>query len=405
MKQLFFQDAFMKYHFYKFQVEKKYLYRILNCREGVCLNNISIDDNGISFEIEAGSLSYFFQLLEREKIPVRSYQEQGVRTKFTFSVIKVLGIATVIILVSLWLNSRYIWNISVDGNYSYTEEQLKAFIYTKNYREGIRKSEVQCSNLENLIRNRYPDISWVSCEIKGTNLIVHIKENYISEISTKETKPYHLVSNVSGTIVSIIARNGRPMVKKGQQVKKGECLISGIVETKNESDEVIGTHNCMADGDIKAKVTHQYKEFLNQTKIVVDPSQRRTFFFPFPASYVLKMSGKENQYVEKSSSPMALFDNYYLPIRMHTYTVYEKEPKTIHVSEKEAEQILHHKMLYYFAQLEQKGYKILKKDVKMESVKKKYCLRGSFECIEPIGKVEYINLEKEEREHFTNECN
>ncbi|MCR5737839.1 MAG: sporulation protein YqfD [Eubacterium sp.] len=395
----------MKYHFYKFQVEKKYLYRILNCREGVCLKNIIENNQRVSFEIEAGNLSRFLKLLEREKIPVRSYQEQGVRTKFTFSVIKVLGMATVIILVGLWFNSRYIWNISVDGNYSYTEEQLKAFIYTKNYREGIRKSEVQCSNLETLIRNRYPDISWVSCEIKGTNLMVHIKENYIAEISARETKPYHLVSNVSGTIVSVIARSGQVMVKKGQQVKKGECLISGIVETKNESDEVIGTHNCMADGDIKAKVTHQYNDYLNQKQIIVNPSQRRTYSFPFPAEYVLKITGKENRYLEKSSSPIVLFDNYYLPVQIHSYTVYEKEPKTIQVSSKEAEQILHHKMLYYFAQLEQKGYKILKKDVKMVSVKKKYCLQGSFVCIEPIGKVEYINLEKEERERCTNERN
>jgi similar to stage IV sporulation protein len=395
----------MRYHFYNICVEKKSFYEIINGCKGLPLRNIVEEEQGVLFDVDAKDLKILSNFLEAEQIKPLQFVEKGVKTKVGFSLLKVVCCSVLVMSLGLFLCSGYIWNISVEGNYSYSEEQLKSFLKQNDLMEGVKKSTVDCGKIENLIRGQYSDISWVSCEIKGTNLMIHMKENYIAEISAKETKPYHLIANVSGTITSIITRSGRAAVKAGDQVKKGDLLISGKIEVQNEFDEAVWEGYCMADGDIQAKVVHHYKDSVEKKQVQIPYESSRNYTFPFPVSMILQFGKEKNHYVEHRSEPIALFEHYYLPLQMHHYTVFREEPKIRELTSREAEKILRHKMLYYFVQLEQKGYKILKKDVKMVTVKSKYCLQGKYVCIEPVGKVEYIDLKKEEKESSTNERN
>ncbi|MCR5705115.1 MAG: sporulation protein YqfD, partial [Eubacterium sp.] len=119
--------------------------------------------------------------------------------------------------------------------------------------------------------------------------------------------------------------------------------------------------------------------------------------------YQLKIG--KNRYKEISEQRLCLFGNYYLPVSMKCYRIYKEKPLERFLSKEEAEKKLHHKMLYYFAQLEQKGYKILKKDVKIEKVASKYWMKGKYTCIEPVGKVQYILYKTEKKEGKTDERN
>lgn len=47
-------------------------------------------------------------------------------------------------------------------------------------------------------------------------------------------------------------------------------------------------------------------------------------------------------------------------------------------------------LIYKLAILEQKGYKILEKNVNINRVKNHYCMFGKISFYEPLGKVEYI---------------
>ena len=52
-----------------------------------------------------------------------------------------------------------------------------------------------------------------------------------------------------------ITRKGNPLVREGSEVKKGEILVSGSVEVKNDSDEVTGYQYRVSDADIIAQTT------------------------------------------------------------------------------------------------------------------------------------------------------
>ena len=77
----------------------------------------------------------------------------------------------------IFLMSRYIWNIDIKGNLTYTDETLLKFLKTREVENGMRVSEVDCARIVKDIRKEYDDIIWVSASIQGTRLIIQVKEN------------------------------------------------------------------------------------------------------------------------------------------------------------------------------------------------------------------------------------
>ena len=77
----------------------------------------------------------------------------------------------------IFLMSRYIWNIDIRGNLSYTDETLLRFLASTEVTNGMPVSEVDCARIVKDIRKEYNDIIWVSASIKGTRLIIQVKEN------------------------------------------------------------------------------------------------------------------------------------------------------------------------------------------------------------------------------------
>ena len=122
---------------------------------------------------------------------------------------------------------------------------------------------VDCDSIETALRNDYPDITWVSAEISGTRLIVHIKENDgIKEDIQTDSTPRDIVATCSGVVTSMITRAGTPKVKPGDEVEKGQILVSGIVDVYNDAKEVVNQRPVSADADIFVRVDIPYEEHL-----------------------------------------------------------------------------------------------------------------------------------------------
>lgn len=82
--------------------------------------------------------------------------------------------------------SHYIWNIDITGNSTRTDETLLEFLKTKSVKNGMAKSDVDCQRIVKDIRKEYDDIIWVSASIRGTRLIIQVKENEDSPAVTAD---------------------------------------------------------------------------------------------------------------------------------------------------------------------------------------------------------------------------
>lgn len=400
----------MKFHFYKIEIPDKYLYRLLNNAKKTEIRKIRIHNNIISFEVDYKNKTKILEILDKHNINIINITEFGVLKKIiNFSVVKIVSIITMIFCAIIFICSCFVWKITIDGNYTYTDEQISKFINEQNINEGTLIKDINIDDLEKKIRKKFNEISWVCVEVKGTNLLVHIKENYITEISLKEDKPYDIVANKDCLIKSILVRSGKAMVKAGEQAKKGDVLISGVIDVNDESGQKIYTNFYNADGDIVGENIYEFTEKLNEIyekKIVVD-----TKYFTLPSfwgrKWLLKNTSKSEVYCEEKK--IRLIGDFYLPISLCKYRVTKHKKTKQKYTKENAEKILNNNFLYKLSILEQKGYKILKKDVKIDKINDVYVLVGNITCNEPIGEVSYINqndyIQSEEGTTYINERN
>lgn len=386
----------MKFHFCKIEIESKYIYRLLNNTGKIKLRKIIVGEKKTEFIVNFCDAEEMKSILAELNIEILNFEEKGLYVKFVnFSVIKIAVAVFAVFILLMVISSMFIWQITIDGNYSYSDNQLINFIHGKNIKEGIKKEKIVCDILEKEIRKNFSDISWVCVEIKGTNLIVHVKENYITEISVQEDEPYNLVANKEGTIISILVRKGNALVKAGDKVKAGDTLISGIVNVFDESGQKLFYNLCNADGDIIAQTVYKYKSSLKLEHNVKRNIDEKTYYLPSMFGYKwIKPDNKNNKDVICSDNSLKFFGNYYLPISIQKYTISKYKVTTEEYTEKQAENILNNKLLDKLSIMEQKGYKIIKKNVRIKRIDDSYVLEGMITCNEPLGKVSYIDTEE-----------
>lgn len=123
----------------------------------------------------------------------------------------------------LFVLSLFVWKITVEGNYTYSDEEILDFLNEQGITHGMYAESVDGEKIEREIRNKYFDITWVSVELKGTKLIVHIKENFNVE-KHKESNQWDIMATEDGIVDNIVTRSGTALVKKGDIVKKAIFL-------------------------------------------------------------------------------------------------------------------------------------------------------------------------------------
>ena len=157
--------------------------------------------------------------------------------------------------------SGHIWQIQITGNYTNSTPAIRDFLGQQDVVWGVAKKKLNCARISASIREEFSTVTWVSAKIDGTKLKITIKENSISE----ETKsageaPSDLVAEHSGKIVSMVTRQGTPVKKVGELCRTGEVLVSGKIEIKNDSQEVVRNEYVKADADVIVEYRLQYRD-------------------------------------------------------------------------------------------------------------------------------------------------
>lgn len=303
-------------------------------------------------------------------------------------------------IVMIIAMSRFIWNIDITGNQSRTDESILEFLGSKNVEDGMPKSDVDCARIVKDIRKEYDDIIWVSASIRGARLIIQVKENEDSlpvVNKTEEEKEQEarenatdIVADQDCIITDIVPRNGIAMVKEGDQVKKGDILISGQVPVNDDSGETIAYQYHKSDADIRGETAILYEDrqeaaYLEKEYLDV---QKEEYYIRVGDRF-LRLATIKNQYEEweahSRERQLRIGKNFYLPVSygIRTANPYRSEEKKH--TKKELRQILSLRFKRYLAELEKKGVEIIENSVKIYTGPEKAEAKGTLTVIMPIG--------------------
>lgn len=291
----------------------------------------------------------------------------------------------------IFILSKFIWNIEITGNQTITDEVLLEYLETQKIYHGMPKKEVRCESIVTDIRKQFQDIIWVSASLEGCNVIIHVKENTDTfQVSQEEENPADLIASEEGTIVEIVTRSGVPYVQEGDIVKKGDLLVSGTVEVKNDAGEVVREDYRVADADIYAEVIISYEDFCEticQEKIYTKKRHKEIYmnWYGYRIAFGFQRRDMENYEIFSEETQVKINKNFKLPIsygenKGKGYMLQERER-----TKEEKESILNYNLEMYCKELEESGIEILEKQVALTETATGVKAKGHFKVKQSIG--------------------
>lgn len=323
---------------------------------------------------------------------------------------KLFFISLLLCAALLKVYSLFIWDIHFEGNQKWPDETLSEFLDSKGVAPFMLKSSVSCADIVKDIRKEYNDIVWVSASIDGSRLKVQIKENedtFKEETDvSQEEHPTDLVAETDGVITEIVTRSGVPQVHVGDTVKAGDILVSGRIEVKNDSGEVVGYQYQKSDADVFADTQIEYSESMPLTwqDKVYDGRKRYKWYvrlFDWTISAGTVKSSFEHSELASSETQLKIGENFYLPVsfgfeRAKSYDFQEKEYTQDEIREK-----LSLDFRRFCDELEEKGIQIRENSVKIHIGADSASASGSVYLNQRITReadTEILTIERKEQD-------
>ena len=290
-----------------------------------------------------------------------------------------LGIALFFFLIYSF--TSYIWDINVIGESIYTKEEIVKNVRDNYVDIGTPIEDINCEELEKILRVEYDKVAWISCELKGTQLNIEITETIEQDTIKVSTNPCNIVAAKDGVVTKIVTRNGKTIKTIGEEVKKGDVIITGVINIYNDYDELIETNYVPSDGDVYAIVENEYyDEFdLEYYDKVYTGNETKGYSILFMnKSYETKKANVEYELYDTITSErkIKLGSSVYLPVVLYEITMKEYEAVPCSYTKEEAEEKAYKRMALYIDELGKKGVSILENNVTIEFVNNKCIISG-----------------------------
>ncbi|MBR3833574.1 MAG: sporulation protein YqfD [Lachnospiraceae bacterium] len=377
--------------------------RLINiCKKNdVIIHNFTNSDDGYIFQLSSKDYKKILEYNEKIKTTLEVRDKYGLPYFFyKYRKRKIFILCFLLFIISIFIFSNYIWNISIEGNELYTKEELTKNIIDEYVPMGTNKKDIDCNELEKALREQYKNIAWISCQIKGTNLIVNIEETIPTDQSITMTEPCNITAYKDAIITDIVINNGTRVVNIGDEIKKNDVLITGVVNIYNEYEELIESSYTAAQGTVWGIVEYEYSDEFSMTTSdkTYTSNSKNTYSLNIGNNIIKLPFGKVNYNhydVIAESNKVKLFNNLYLPIGITKNTFKEYNLSSVKLSKDEALEIANKRLVLYIDNLKKKGVSILENNVTISIENDKCIASGTIVAKEVIGIPSKIDITQE----------
>lgn len=252
---------------------------------------------------------------------------------FKKSVVKRLGVCVGMALF-LCINiamSQFIWQIDVSGNSVIEESEIIDVCEEIGITTGVYRKGIDTYDASQRLALAFNDIAWVSLNIEGSKLTVNISE--ASKSDKTDAVPRNIIASYDGVIKRIEVIEGTKSVEINQAVRKGDLLVSGVV------DNGITTHFVHSDGIVSAQTHRKFTETVQKQFASVSKGEgvatRKAFeFFSFKIPLYLQGFDEQNDSFF-TRNRLKLFGDE-LPISISTRTFLLTEEREVEIDDEQA---------------------------------------------------------------------
>lgn len=287
------------------------------------------------------------------------YQTSGYSKRFGLPVGFLLSLVTVAFLADR------VMMIEIGGNEKLSDEKILALLRTEGISTGSSISSVDLRKAERDILSMEKDIAWIGIRHSGSRVVVEIDElKEMPEMERKNT-PCNIIASHDAQIKSVRLYSGMLIPMVGDGVRKGDVIVSGVVETKYGRSFYV--HSI-------AEITGEYTEKMTfsvplQCEEMMDDGEKTvTAFSAFGRRIKMpfseKITGDFEYYEDEDFLKLGRITFPLSKITMH-YKM--KKPVIVTRTEDDAVKLLNERMKRYEQNFYEDGLTVLDKEIE------KYC--------------------------------
>lgn len=290
--------------------------------------------------------------------------------------------------VFMCIMSLFVWSVDTVGSENLSSEEILETAEKFGLSQGAFKPKIDVHELsDSMITELNGRLLWAAVNISGCRAVIEVRD-YIQKPESKTYgEPCNIVADFDGLLLSLQVYNGTKANHEGNGVKKGDLLISGIVENRDFSSVF---------REARGKVTAFHKDTL--TFSAPENEERRAYVKEDSVSFLrlfhlkiplgfFKKGGNFEQY--ESEKRLRLKD---IPLPFAIV----KETRLYYTETKEAdENALERALDGYTAQAFEKygNTLVLKTSISLSKSKAGVTVSGENECIDFMGKKQKLLLE------------
>ncbi len=184
---------------------------------------------------------------------------------------KALLIGLAALSAVVFITSLFVWDVRITGIEKREALKLEKELQPLGVFIGAFKGGVDLKQIETRLMVNHDEFAWVNIKLKGVTAQVEVVPAILPPEVVDDSRPCSIVAMKDALIESVTALNGRAAAAKGQTVREGDVLISGLIW-----DEGLTRLMVAARGEVIGSVWYQAKASaatLKQTRVPTGKTQ------------------------------------------------------------------------------------------------------------------------------------
>lgn len=170
----------------------------------------------------------------------------------------------VFFILFIYTLTSFVWVVDISGNKRLETGFLQERLCALGIKPGALKYKIDTEKIVNEMMLQIGDLSWISLSVKGTRVLVEVRERVTPPPLVPKDKPCDIVAAKDGVIKSMIVKDGIEAVKEGDTVTAGQVLISGTIPNMNQEGKLRQVH---ALGTVTARTWYESRFPVNTSLI------------------------------------------------------------------------------------------------------------------------------------------
>ncbi len=235
----------------------------------------------------------------------------------------------------LFLSSLLVWDVQIAERSNEDPQKICSYLEKYGLETGTFLPTLNVRAVENQFLIEHPEYSFIAVNVCGTVARVELRHALKGGEVENLDVPSNVVAQKSGTVISVEAYGGSPVVKRGDVVEEGDLLISSFMEGSFGV-----TRSVHAYGKVMASVSYEFEveipfEYEVSSLTGREESKMSFQFLGLNVPFFSEENSSFEKCVARSEKKRLEIFGIKLPLELEKVVYFEQEKKNVILSENE----------------------------------------------------------------------